>query len=76
MSAKTYKARNNQGRTVEVTIPEDDSTVDQLIAALQENFTPEAVVAIGSCLRLNQTNNPAVDKQVAWLADLTKEMIL
>ena len=35
----------------------------------------EAVAAIASCLQINRTNNPDVDRQVRWFHDQLCEML-
>jgi hypothetical protein len=43
--------------------------VPELFGAIREHFTPHAVAAIVSCLRLNQTNSPDVDRQIEWFEE-------
>ena len=62
----TYEARIN-GRKVRVTVPENDE--QDLFDAIREQLSPHAVAAIASCLQINRTNNPDVDRQVRWFHD-------
>jgi len=62
----TYEAEVN-GRKVRVTVPENDES--ELFEAVREQLSPEAVAAIASCLQINRTNNPEVDRQVRWFHD-------
>ncbi|GAH72042.1 unnamed protein product [marine sediment metagenome] len=56
------------GRTVRVTVP-DAIDQDVLFDALRDNLSPRAIAAVISCLRINRTNNRAVDEQVHWFAE-------
>jgi hypothetical protein len=68
---KTYEAKRPGGRTVRVTVPENDE--GDLFDAVREQLSPEAVAGIVAFLQPAQTNNPDVDRQVRWFADeLTK----
>jgi len=77
MSAKrrrpeTYEAEV-KGKKVRVTVPENDDS--ELFVAIREQISPEAVAAIASCLQINRTNNPDVDRQVRWFHDQLCEML-
>ena len=64
---KTYAAKLPDSRTVRCTVPENDE--NDLFDAIREQLSPEAVAAIASCLQINRTNNPEVDRQVRWFHD-------
>jgi len=65
---QTYEATTN-GKKVRVTVPGSDDPAEpgkELRDLLQDCMSPHAVAAIASCLQINRTNNPDVDRQVRW----------
>ncbi len=60
-------ARQDAGNGKKVTVPENDE--QDLLDAIREQLSPEAVAAIVCCLQINRTNNPEVDRQVRWFHD-------
>jgi hypothetical protein len=64
---KTYEITRSDGKKVRVTVPENDE--QQIFDAIREQLSPHAVAAIASCLQINRTNNPEVDRQVHWFAE-------
>lgn len=69
---KTYEA-DWKGRKVRVTVPENDE--GELFEAIREQLSPQAVAAIVSCLQINRTNNPQVDRQVHWFGEKLIEQL-
>jgi len=82
MSAKrrrpqTYQAEVN-GKKVRVTVPGSDDPAEpgkELRDLLQDCMSPHAVAAIASCLQINRTNNPDVDRQVRWFHEQLCELL-
>ena len=66
-NARTYKHKTHDGKTVRVTVPENDES--ELFDAIREQISPEAVASIVSHLQGASTNNQDVDRQVRWFAD-------
>lgn len=62
----TYKAKIN-GRTVRVTVPENDES--ELFEAIREQLSPHAVASIVAHLQGARTNNQDVDRQVHWFTE-------
>ena len=71
---KTYQTTMD-GKKVSVTIPEDPCDEDTLLEALRDNFSPHAVAAIVAYLQPARTNNPDVDRQLAWFRDRLVELV-
>ena len=66
-------ARYDAGDGRKVTVPENDE--QDLFDAVREQLSPHAVAAIASCLQINRTSNPDVDRQVRWFHDQLCEML-
>lgn len=67
MKRKTYPHKTTDGKTLRVTVPENDD--GGLFDAIREQLSPEAVASIASYLQCARTNNQDVDRQVRWFAD-------
>jgi len=61
----------NSDRTDE---PEPIDEAD-LLAAVKDNFSPEAATAMAFALRQTATNNSSVNRQLAWFADRLVELV-
>ena len=72
---RTHEVTRSDGRTVRVTVPEDPKAEDVLAGALRDNLSPLAVAAIASCLQTNRTNDPGVDREVAWFAEQLRQLV-
>ena len=64
----TYKHTRADGTTVRVTVPDAPRPADDLIDALRDNLSPEAVAAIGAYLQSPDTNDDDVNRQIRWFA--------
>jgi hypothetical protein len=67
MKRNTYKHKTPDGKTVRVTVPENDES--ELFEAVREQLSPHAVASIVSHLQGAQTNNHDVDRQVHWFTE-------
>lgn len=70
---KTYPITRSDGKVVRVTVPENDE--GELFDAIREQLSPHAVAAIVAYLQPARTNNPEVDRQVAWFAEQLMQML-
>jgi hypothetical protein len=74
---ETYQAEVN-GKKVRVTVPGSDDPAEpgkELRDLLQDCMSPHAVAAVASCLQINRTNNPDVDRQVRWFHEQLCELL-
>ena len=69
---KRYEAMHN-GRKVRVTVPENNEA--DIFEAIREQLSPHAVAAIAAVLQTNRTNNPEVDREVAWFHEQLAELV-
>ena len=70
---KTYETTLD-GKKTKVTIPENHRDED-VLAALKDNLSPEAVATIIAYLQPARTNNPDVDRQVRWFSDRLTDLV-
>ena len=71
---ETYEAKLD-GQTRRVTVPEDPKPDDILTDALRDSLSPKAVVAIVAFLQPASTNDPAVNREVAWFTNLLVDLV-
>jgi len=63
-----------QGRKVRVTVPEAIDEGD-LLTALKDNLSPQAITAIAAYLGSAVTKNEEVNRQVCWFRDQLIELV-
>ena len=70
----TYEAEIN-GRTVRVTVPENETQDVLLEDAIRDAISPEAVVAIASNLAGAKTKDARVNQEVRWFCERLISMV-
>ena len=71
---KTYEAKVD-GRKKRVTVPDDPDPKEMLIDAIQDNLSPQAVVAIAAYLTAARVKNRQVQRQIEWFAGMLVDML-
>jgi len=61
--------------TTPVTVPEDQTHKEVLVAALQDSLSPQAVAAIVAFLQPARTASEDVNTQIRWFADVLVETV-